>query len=146
MAGMDSLGTNAGSPAWRAIKRGLRLRCPACDRAPLYRSYIKVDPVCPSCGAANGEHRVDDAASYFTILLVGHIVIAPMLAFEAVYSASLLVVMAITLPAIGLVTLILLPFVKGAIVGVLSASSRRARAEAVRPAVDPSPPSETWTR
>jgi len=137
MARMDSLRTNAGSPLWRAMKRGLKLRCPACGKAPLYRSYIKVDPVCPSCGAANGEHRVDDAASYFTILLVGHIVIAPMLAFEVVYSASLAIVLAIALPAIGLATLVLLPFVKGAIVGVLSASSRRARAEAVRPPIDP---------
>jgi len=142
---MDSLQNRSGNPAWRAIKCGLKLRCPACGKAPLYRSFLKVEPICPSCGAANGEHRVDDAASYFTILLVGHIVIAPMLAFEAVYSAPLWLVLAMTLPAIAVVTLILLPFVKGAIVGVLSATGRRARAEAVRPAIDP-PVSETRIR
>ena len=124
-------------PLWTAMKRGLRLRCPSCGRARLFRSYVKVQPVCPECGAENGAHRVDDAASYFTVLLVGHIVVAPMLAAEVLWDAPLGLVLGIALPAVGVVTLVALPFIKGAIVGVLSAQARRARAEAVRPA-DPS--------
>jgi uncharacterized protein (DUF983 family) len=122
------------------MKLGLRLRCPDCGTAPLYRSYLKVEPVCPACGAANGEYRVDDAASYFTVLIVGHIVVAPMLAFEAIWNASLLLVLAIALPAVGIVALGGLPFVKGAILGLMSAQARRARAEAVRPAPPPATP------
>ena len=123
---------DAVSPTWRAMKRGLKLRCPSCGAAPLYKSYLKVDPVCPSCGAENGAHRVDDAAAYFTVLIVGHVVVAPMLAFEAIWNASIALVMGIAIPAVGAVALGSLPFIKGAIVGVLSSHARRARAEAVR--------------
>jgi uncharacterized protein (DUF983 family) len=128
------------SPIMLAMKRGLKRRCPTCGEAPLFRSYVKVEPICPVCGAANGEHRVDDAASYFTVLLVGHLVIAPMLAFEVLWNAPLAWVLGISIPLVGLVTLAALPFIKGAIVGVLSAQARRARAEAVRPPVSPSAP------
>ena len=114
-------------------------RCPSCGKAPLYKSYLKVDPVCPHCGAANGEHRVDDAAAYFTVLIVGHVVVAPMLAFEAIWDAPMTTVLGIAIPAVGAVALGGLPFIKGASVGVLSSHTRRARAEAGRPK-DPSGP------
>lgn len=127
------------NPTWRAMKRGLKLRCPSCGSAPLYSSYLKVQPVCPNCGAENGEHRVDDAAAYFTVLLVGHVVVAPMLAFEVLWDASMTLVLGIALPAVGVVALAALPFVKGAIVGLMSAQERRARAEAVRPKSPPGP-------
>jgi len=127
------------NPTWRAMKRGLRLRCPSCGSAPLYRSYLKVEPVCPACNAENGEHRVDDAAAYFTVLIVGHVVVAPMLAFEAIWDASMALVLGIALPAVGVTALASLPFIKGAIVGVMSAHNRRARAEAVRPKSPPGP-------
>jgi uncharacterized protein (DUF983 family) len=141
MARMDNQPTSkTASPVWRAMKRGLRLRCPACGAAPLYTAYLKVDPVCPACGADNGAHRVDDAASYFTVLIVGHVVVAPMLAFEAIWNAPMLLVLGIALPAVGAVALGALPFVKGAIVGAMSAQARCARAEAVRPATPPTPP------
>jgi len=141
MAAMDDKPIeDSASPTWRAMKRGLKLRCPSCGNAPLYRSYLKVDPICSSCGAANGEFRVDDAASYFTVLIVGHVVVAPMLAFEAIWNASLLLVLGIALPAVGVVALGALPFVKGGIIGVMSAQARRARAEAVRPSTPPTPP------
>jgi len=42
-------------------------------------------------------------------------------------------VLGIAIPAVGAVALGSLPFIKGAIVGVLSSHTRRARAEAVRP-------------
>lgn len=131
---------DSASPTWRAMKRGLRLRCPACGNARLYRSYLKVEPVCPACGAANGDHKVDDAASYFTVLTVGHVVVAPMLAIEVLWDAPMWLVLAIALPAVGIVALAGLPFIKGAIVGVMSALDRRSRAEAVRPSPPPPGP------
>lgn len=132
---------DAANPTWRAMKRGLRLRCPACGVAPLYTSYLKVQPICPHCGTDNGQHRVDDAAAYFTVLIVGHVVVAPMLAFEAIWNASMALVLGIAIPAVGAVALGSLPFIKGAIVGVLSSQARRAKAEAVRP----NPPAGPWS-
>jgi uncharacterized protein (DUF983 family) len=132
---------DSASPTWRAMKRGLRLRCPSCGDARLYGSYLKVEPICPACGADNGQHRVDDAASYFTVLIVGHVVVAPMLAFEAIWNASMALVLAIALPAVGIVALGALPFIKGGILGLMSAHARRAKAEAVRP----KSPSGPWS-
>ena len=140
----DNSSPSGAGPTWRAMKRGLALRCPACGNAPLYRSYLKVTPACPACGAENGEHRVDDAASYFTVLIVGHVVVAPMLAFELLWDAPLALVLGIALPAVGVVALGALPFVKGAIIGAMSAQARRAKAEAVRPATPP-PPAGPWS-
>ena len=50
------------------IKRGLRRHCPHCDSPTLFSGYLKVRPRCPVCGADNSQHRVDDIASYFTVL------------------------------------------------------------------------------
>ena len=54
-----------------------------------FLGYLKVRPICPVCGADNGQHRVDDIASYFTILIVGHIVIAPTLAIPFFWNMPL---------------------------------------------------------
>lgn len=32
------------------IRRGLRLRCPACGQAKLFRNWLSMDDPCPSCG------------------------------------------------------------------------------------------------
>src|SRR5207247_10047746 len=34
---------------FRSIGRGLRLRCPRCGRAPLYRGWFTMNAVCPVC-------------------------------------------------------------------------------------------------
>ena len=33
-----------------AMLRGLRQKCPACGKGPLYGKYLKVTDVCPVCG------------------------------------------------------------------------------------------------
>ncbi|MCJ7599730.1 MAG: DUF983 domain-containing protein, partial [Methyloceanibacter sp.] len=58
-----------------AIQRGLLLRCPACGQGRMFRRYLKVADQCPSCGEALHHHRADDAPPYFTIAIVGHIVV-----------------------------------------------------------------------
>ena len=44
------------------------------------------------------RHRVDDAASYFTVLLVGHLVLAPILLIETLWMMPLWQSLAIVLP------------------------------------------------
>ena len=105
------------------LLRGARLRCPNCGAGRLFRAYLKVDPACPACGHANGLYRADDAPPYFTILIVGHLVIAPMLAFPFILTWPLGWVLGVTLPAIFGLTLALLPRVKGAVIGFHWATS-----------------------
>jgi uncharacterized protein (DUF983 family) len=100
------------------LKRGLLGRCPNCGEGHLFRSYLKVDPTCDACGHENGVYRSDDGPAYFTILIVGHLLIAPLLCFSFIWQTNVALVAAITLPLICAATLILLGFVKGAFIGV----------------------------
>ncbi|HTI67064.1 MAG TPA: DUF983 domain-containing protein [Caulobacteraceae bacterium] len=108
-------------PFFQALWRGARHHCPTCDQAGLFDGYLKVRPVCDGCGHENGRYRADDAPPYFTILLVGHLVVAPMLAFPFIWQWPVARVLALTLPIVVILTLALLPRVKGAVVGVQSA-------------------------
>ena len=102
-----------------AIKRGIGHRCPNCGDAPLYRKYLKVVDHCGACGHALGEYRADDGPAYFTILLVGHMVIAPMLFLQWIWKAPIWLVLPLTLIPLAGITLWTLPRVKGALIGLL---------------------------
>jgi uncharacterized protein (DUF983 family) len=109
----------------QAVGRGLKRHCPQCDAPTLFSGYLKVSPVCSQCGADNGEHRVDDIASYFTVLVVGHIIVAPLLAIPAFWYMPLWASMTSMLLLVGLSTLAALPFIKGGVIGALRATSQK---------------------
>jgi uncharacterized protein (DUF983 family) len=102
----------------RAILDGFLCRCPACGTAPLYRRYLKVQDVCPGCGEALHHHRADDAPPYFTILIVGHVIVGAILPVERAFMPPLWVHAALWLPLTLGLTLAVLPRFKGAIVGL----------------------------
>jgi uncharacterized protein (DUF983 family) len=105
--------------------RGFCGHCPSCGKGTLLHRYLKVTTPCPVCGHDNGQYPSDDAPPYFTILLVGHLVIAPLLFFPFIWQWPIAVVLGITLPAVGGLTLLLLPRVKGAVIGAQWAIHRR---------------------
>jgi uncharacterized protein (DUF983 family) len=84
-----------------AAMRGLARRCPACGRGPSLRGYLKVRESCPGCGERLGHIRADDFPPYATIFLVGHLVIPMVLLVEQRWSPELL------------------PYVKGAVLGLM---------------------------
>ena len=102
-----------------ALKRGFAHRCPNCGEGPLYRAYLKVVDQCGNCGQELGKYRADDGPAYFTILLVGHLVIAPMLFVQWIWKAPIWLVLPLTLVPLAAITLLLLPRVKGVLVGLL---------------------------
>jgi uncharacterized protein (DUF983 family) len=112
---------------WTGIQRGLKGKCPHCGQGRLFSSYLKVAPGCAACGHDIGVYRADDGPAYFTILIIGHVVIAPLLFLEFVRTWPILWVLSIVLPTLVLTTLLLLPRVKGAFVGVQWAIGDRAR-------------------
>lgn len=97
--------------------RGMRRKCPNCGEGALFAGYLKVQPTCGRCGHENSRYRADDAPPYFTILIVGHVVIAPMLMFSFVWKWPLGWVLLLTLVPLAAITLALLPVVKGAVIG-----------------------------
>src|SRR6185295_15873138 len=103
---------------WEGIRRGGFGRCPNCCDGRLFTSYLKVAPNCPACVYPLAQHRADDGPAYFTILIVGHLVLAPLLLTNFILTWPLSWVLGLMLPSITLLSLVLLPRVKGAFVGV----------------------------
>lgn len=112
-------------PLFRSIARGLKGRCPACGEGPLFWKYLKVAPACRACGHELARYPADDGPAYFTILLIGHLVIAPMLFFPFVWESSPWLVIPAALTFLVALTLVLLPRVKGGFIGVLMAMGVR---------------------
>jgi uncharacterized protein (DUF983 family) len=105
----------------RGMTRGLRGRCPHCGEGRLFYRYLKVSPACPACGEDLARYPSDDGPAYFTILLVGHLIVAPLLFFPIIWEAPALIMVPATLIPLTVLTLLILPRTKGAVIGLLYA-------------------------
>jgi uncharacterized protein (DUF983 family) len=104
---------------WKtALFRGFRKRCPSCGTGHIFASYSRVAQSCPHCGEALHHQQADDAPPYFTIFIVGHVVIPAMLLVEKIWKPDLWIHFATWLPLTLILTLWLLPKTKGATVGL----------------------------
>lgn len=115
------------------LKRGALRKCPNCGKGHLFQGYLKVRQTCDHCGHNNGAYRADDAPPYFTILIVGHLVVGPLLAFSFILTWPVMTVVAVTLPSLFLLTLVVLPVVKGAVIGFSWAADVSAPVVPTRP-------------
>ena len=106
-------------PLPTAVGRGLVNRCPGCGKTSLFQGYLRVTPVCPNCGAPLGLARADDAPPYFTILIVGHIVLPLMFWYDHSRSPSVWTLAAIFLPMTLILSVALLRPIKGGTVGLM---------------------------
>jgi uncharacterized protein (DUF983 family) len=111
-------GLETARPVARAMRRGAELRCPACGRGPLFGAYLKVVHACGTCREEFHHHRADDAPPYFTIVLVGHIVVAGALALEQALAPPSWIHFVLWLPLTLALSLLLLPRIKGALVAL----------------------------
>jgi uncharacterized protein (DUF983 family) len=102
---------------WLSLKRGWKQTCPCCGTGRVYASYLKVNDSCPSCSEELHHQRADDAPPYFTMSIVAHIVVFGILYLEQNYTLDLWLQLAIWLPTTVLLSLWLLPRVKGALIG-----------------------------
>jgi uncharacterized protein (DUF983 family) len=102
-----------------ALGRGFMCRCPSCGQTKLFQGYLTVVPECANCGAPLGSARADDAPPYFTIVIVGHIVVPLMLWMQRAQDPSTLTLTAIFVPMTIVLALALLRPIKGATVGLM---------------------------
>jgi uncharacterized protein (DUF983 family) len=103
---------------WEAIGRGARLRCPACGEGRMFHRYLKVNDSCPNCGQELHHHRADDAPPYMTIFAVGHIIVPLLLYVERGWSPPDWVHAALWIPLTLVLTLSILPVMKGALIAL----------------------------
>ena len=103
-------------PLGSAMLRGLRGKCPACGRASLFSAYLKVNDTCHGCREDLSGHEADDAPAYFTILIVGHLLVPIAIIVERHWAPSIGLTLGFwTLAIIG-ACLITLPRIKGALI------------------------------
>lgn len=84
----------------------------------MFPQYLKVADTCPSCAEELHHQRADDAPPYFTMFIVGHIVVAAVMYVEKAYAPELWVHALIWTPLILVLSLVLLPRIKGALIGL----------------------------
>lgn len=120
MSSSESHDTGAGQerPTWRSLVRGWKGRCPACGEGKIVFSYLKIADHCPACNQALHHQRADDAPPYFTILIVGHLVVPLVIAADRLFQPDLWAMLTTgAVLTVGL-SLYLLPHIKGALVGL----------------------------
>ncbi|WP_210526238.1 DUF983 domain-containing protein [Rubellimicrobium arenae] len=103
----------------RAMRRGLIGRCPNCGQGRLFAGYLRISPTCPECGEELGRYRAADGPAFFTISIVG-LLLVPILGWSFVILRPDPLVLALILTvSITILTLVVLRLVKGAFVGYL---------------------------
>lgn len=103
---------------WKAIGNGAMCRCPSCGKGKLFRSYLKLNDTCSECGEKLSSARADDFPPYIAIFIVGHVLIGWMLHAEMSGPVDPMLYVWTMIPAAILLPLVMLPSIKGAVVGL----------------------------
>jgi uncharacterized protein (DUF983 family) len=114
----QALDFDAPRSVWSAMTRGMRNRCPNCGLGRLLFAFVKVNDQCETCHEAMHHHRADDMPPYVTILIVGHIIVPLVLMVEQGWAPETWVHWLIWLPLTVALSLLLLPRIKGAVIGI----------------------------
>jgi uncharacterized protein (DUF983 family) len=113
-------GGHARVELWTALLRGWRGRCPRCGGRGLFSGFLKMSNQCPSCALVLQPYRADDAPAYFTILVVGHVIVPMVLLLERYGQQPPLWFHALLwLPLSVVLALYLLPHIKGSVIALL---------------------------
>lgn len=129
------LGPEGKRNTWLAVKRGLRLCCPNCGRGKLLSGYLRQAEGCPYCGERTGDIRADDGPAWATILVVGHLVSPAFFVFANRNAGAEWLPFAVIAGLVVVLSLLLLPRMKGMFIGLIWAS-KATGADAVVTATD----------
>jgi uncharacterized protein (DUF983 family) len=101
-----------------SLRRGAIGRCPHCGEGRLFGNYLKVLTECRSCGEDFTPQRADDLPAYLVLFIVGHIVVGGMMTVETYWEWPVLWHVLLWPTLTLLLSLMLLPRVKGAVIGL----------------------------
>jgi uncharacterized protein (DUF983 family) len=102
----------------KAFSRGFRGKCPNCGEGKLFASYVKPNEQCPVCKEDLSHQRADDFPAYLVIFIIGHTLIPGFLAAYFFLDMGPWAQVALWIPLTVIATLVLLPRVKGAVIGL----------------------------
>ncbi|MTH97704.1 DUF983 domain-containing protein [Roseibium sp. RKSG952] len=114
----DTSNSKPKRPAMPAMMRGFLGKCPNCGKGKLFKGYLATQTACNSCGEDLHHHRADDAPPYFTITVVGHVIIPGLLAVELLYRPPVWAHLSLWIPLTLILSLGLLRPIKGALIGL----------------------------
>ena len=105
-------------PIWRALAHGTLGRCPSCGHGQLFSGYLEIADNCSACGEELYHHHADRTPPYLTFFLVAHLLVPLAVILELLVHPAPIVHLLLWLPLTLLATLLMLPRVKGAILGL----------------------------
>lgn len=119
---MNGPGSEKKRDTWLAVRRGLKLHCPACGKGRIMAGYLRQAEGCLHCGERTGDIRADDGPAWATILLVGHFISPFFFLFANPDGKAVWLPFLVIATAVIVLTLLLLPRMKGLFVGLIWAS------------------------
>jgi uncharacterized protein (DUF983 family) len=105
------------------LRRGLARRCPNCGVGRLFDGFLTIRSPCDVCGNDNSIYPSDDFPPYLAIFITGHVVIPLFIWTDADFQPPFWLEAAIWLPLTAIMCTVLLPFMKGATVGLCWATN-----------------------
>jgi len=105
-------------PLGRSLRRGFMGRCPNCGEGRIFGNYLKVLPECTTCHEDLSAQRADDLPAYIVLFIVGHIIVGSMMTVETYWEWPILWHVMLWPILTLILSLALLPRIKGAVVGL----------------------------
>jgi uncharacterized protein (DUF983 family) len=102
----------------QAMIRGFKRSCPRCGKGHLFDGYLSVAKTCGFCELDLTPQRADDGPAYLTILIVGHLVVPLLVPAYDLWDLHPAVMSMLFATLAVLLSLFLLPRLKGAIIGL----------------------------
>jgi len=100
-----------------AMTRGFKRTCPRCGKGHLFDGYLAVATECDQCGLNLTPQRADDGPAYLTIVIVGQLLVPLMVPAYGVWDWHPAMMATLFSIAAAALSLILLPRLKGALIG-----------------------------
>jgi uncharacterized protein (DUF983 family) len=100
------------------MRRGAMCRCPNCGEGRLYEGFFKPSAHCEVCRENNRIYPSDDLPPYLTVFILGHIVVGLYLWLDFSFALPEWLQLSTWLPATALLSLALLPVMKGVSIGI----------------------------
>lgn len=100
------------------LKDGARGLCPQCQKASIYRAYLKLQDECPECNFDYEPFDQGDGPAFFVMFLVGALVTPLALWANNLVDMSIWVFMALITVLTLALTLLFLPPAKGILVAL----------------------------